>query len=233
MQICRQCSEKVPLYLSTCRTCGAVVRDRVPNIDFWHTLWTIIVQPADTLKLVIQAEKKNFIFFILLFVSVKLFLNYQIFTIQIFHRDYFNRVNFLQGIGIIFIWFLLITGLGWLILRYIAVKVRFRDVIAIILYSQLPLCVSLLLLFTPEFVLFGPFLFSYLPSPFVIHTKIAIFLGLIETGALIWAVYLLYTGIHLIIEKKIHSSIIAISVSFFIHFLPVILIANINSIFRT
>ena len=74
VNICSNCSKENPLYFKNCSDCKHYMRSAVVNIDLWSTIYQIFENPRKTLKNIIYAEHKNFIIFLLLFVSMKLFL---------------------------------------------------------------------------------------------------------------------------------------------------------------
>ncbi|MBZ0198889.1 MAG: hypothetical protein K8H86_03410, partial [Ignavibacteriaceae bacterium] len=73
--VCKSCGAENPLYQLTCAKCKSYLRERVVNIDLWDLLALLLHSPSEAFRLIIKAEHKNFIFFILLFTAVKFTIN--------------------------------------------------------------------------------------------------------------------------------------------------------------
>ncbi|MEW6654278.1 MAG: hypothetical protein AB1394_12550, partial [Bacteroidota bacterium] len=74
--ICNNCGVSNPIYSLNCSNCNSFLRARIPNIDLWDTIWNILVSPTETAVKIIQAEKKNFVAFLLSIWFVKSSINY-------------------------------------------------------------------------------------------------------------------------------------------------------------
>ena len=70
------------------------------------------------------------------------------------------------------------------------IKIRFKDTLALIVYSQIPFLFGLFILFPLELVIFGDYLFTLNPSPFVIKGNITYFFLVLEIGLVFWSIFL-------------------------------------------
>ena len=78
---CKTCHSENPTYGLICTNCKAYLRERIFNIDLWHTVSLLIESPGKAYNLIIQSEHKNFIFFISYIVSLKLLIDSMFFSL--------------------------------------------------------------------------------------------------------------------------------------------------------
>ena len=136
--ICKNCGAENPFFELTCKNCKAYLRERIFNIDLWQTISDLIENPKKGFINIICAEHKNFIFFIILLVSVKFFIDsifVSLYLKQIEHN--FSNI-FNQYVSILFETVIIISFLAF-ILKVVSKRfnspTRFKDNFAIIVYS--------------------------------------------------------------------------------------------------
>jgi hypothetical protein len=91
------------------------------------------------------------------------------------------------------------------------IYLRFKDTFAIIIYSQIPYLFGLVILFTLELVLFGDYLFSKNPTPFIIKGFLAYLFLILEVGIIIWSIFLIIKAFLTQSQKKLFSIFTAIT----------------------
>jgi len=191
---CPNCNTENPFYNSVCLKCKSYLRERVYNLDLWSLLSLIIESPKKAFRTVIFSEHKNFIFFLLLFLSLKYLIIARfisIITIGDFRSTVGLQISYSIILGGTTIFFLIFSFLYNLIGRHNNIFLRFKDSLSLIIYSQIPLIFGLIILFTLELVIFGDYLFSINPTPFTIKGDIAYLFFILEWGTIIWSVFLL------------------------------------------
>jgi hypothetical protein len=190
--VCKNCKSENPLSGLICNNCKSYLRERVYNIDLWKTLSQLIEKPTTGFKTIIFSEHKNFVILIILFVSGKFFIDGMFFNI-IYHRDNssFSNVTFNYLVTAILISFL-ISLFAVIIKAAIraGIATRFTDNFSIIAYSFLPHTFGFIFLFPIELILFGAYLFSTEPSPFVIKETLAYVMFGFEVLIIIWSIFL-------------------------------------------
>ena len=192
---CPNCKAENPFYNSICSSCKTYLRDRVYNLDLWALVSSIIESPSKAFRTVIFSEHKNFIFFILLFLSLKYLINARfvaMISIGDFQSTVGLQISYLIILGSTIIFFLTFSYLYNFIGKSKNISLRIKDTFALIIYSQIPLVFGLIILFSLELVIFGDYLFSLNPTPFTIKGLIAYFFLLIEVGTIIWSIFLLF-----------------------------------------
>ncbi len=191
---CTVCGTNNPQHNLNCANCKSYLRERVVNIDFWGTVWSLFDSPVSTFKRIIFAEHKNYILFLTIIVSFKLFLN------SIFLKNYFYQET--EAIDKVFLnillfgaaFTLLITGISFLLKiigKSIDAELRFKDLYSIQIYSYAPVVLSFLVLTPVEYAVFGKYWFTFNPSPFFIKTAAAYAMALLEGIMLIWSLALI------------------------------------------
>lgn len=191
---CPNCNAENPFYNSVCLKCKSYLRERVYNLDLWTLLSSIIESPTKAFRTVIFSEHKNFIFFLLLFLSLKYLIIVRFIsaiTIGDFQSTVGLQISYSIVLGGTIILFLIFSFLYNLVGRYNNIFLRFKDSLSLIIYSQIPLIFGLIILFTLELVIFGDYLFSINPTPFIIKGNIAYLFFALEWGTIIWSIFLL------------------------------------------
>jgi hypothetical protein len=209
---CKNCSAENPFFSFICNSCKSYLRERVVNIDLWDTLGVLIDRPVKAFSRIIFAEHKNFIFFILFIVSIKFFINTYFISSQVLNIE-LNGSSILYFI-FIFSGVVLTTALFSFILKNLnsifKVKTRFFDNFAILAYSEIPHIYALIFLFTVELVLFGRYLVSYNPSPYLLKPVPAYTLTGMEGIILLWSIVLTVTAIYSQTKSKLYSFIMGV-----------------------
>lgn len=186
---CPNCKTMNPEYTLNCSQCSFVLNTRVPVIDFWSALSGVIESPTETFVSIIRAEHKNYLLFILPFVSLKLSLLANLFLIQ-FYEVVLPLSKVFTGM-LLFLPLFLLTGFALTQLaKLTSLKPRFRDLVAVLTYAMIPLAISAVLLSTLEIAVFGLSLFELSPSPFFIKPLFAWFFVALEGGMMLWSMAL-------------------------------------------
>ena len=192
---CPNCKAENPFYNTICSSCKTYLRDRVYNLDLWALVSSIIESPSKAFRTVIFSEHKNFIFFILLFLSLKYLINARfvsMISIGDFQSSVGLQISYLIILACTIIFFLSFSYLYNFFAKSNNISLRFKDTFALIIYSQIPLLFGLIILFSLELVIFGDYLFSINPTPFTIKSLISYLFLLLEIGIILWSIFLLF-----------------------------------------
>ncbi len=228
---CSACGFENEFYERVCSSCKSYLRDRVVNVDLWSVLSTLVENPLKAFRTVIFAEHKNFIFFLLLIATVKYFINARFLSVYLI-GDFTSTTNILIGFLIILsavtLFILLYSFLVKLFWMNLGINTRYKDNLAVIIYSQVPIIFALILLFPLEIVIFGDYLFSNNPSPFQIKSAIAYVFLLVEIIALLWSFFLFFAAFFVSSKNK---SLSVTTTIIFIFLLSAIIIFSSKIIF--
>lgn len=207
---CSKCQHENAPYQSICENCKAYLREKIVNIDLWITIQKLIETPFEAFRIIVYAEHKNFMFFLLLVISIKNLIVTRFISIPELGKEgvttsiaFLLFFSFLITIGFIF----LISSVQSKIFQKSNVKLRTIDVMALNSYSQIPLVFSLVLIFPVEMIVLGADLFSNNPYSFQIKPVITYILFFVEIVMVIWSFLLYYFSIRFAGFSKMISSI--------------------------
>lgn len=196
---CPNCENENPFYNYICSNCRSYLRDRIYNLDLWSQIASIIESPSKSFRTIILAEHKNFIFLLLILISAKYLINTR-FISMLSLGDIRSTVglqfSYLIVLGGIALFFILFSALYNYIGKLNDISLRFKDTFSIIIYSQIPMVFGLVILFLLEVVIFGDYLFSLNPNPFVIKGIITYLFLFLEVGIIIWSIFLVYKAFY-------------------------------------
>lgn len=210
---CPNCGSENPFYKLTCLNCKTYLRERIFNLDLWKIIGLLIESPVKAFRVIIQSEHKNFIILLTFLFSLKAFIDARFISIFYSGRSSI-RVNIETGllislgVSILMIW--IYSILLSLINKTAGLKTRIRDNNAVLSYSFLPYSFALVILFPIEIIIFGGYLFSDNPSPFIIKPAIAYSLLGFEVLLIIWGLLLSITGIYAISKNILYSILLGI-----------------------
>jgi len=190
---CPNCSSENPYYKLTCSNCNSYIRDRISNLDLWNIISVLIESPVKAFQKIIYSDHKNFIFFILFFVSIKFLVNARfisLITIGKFTTTTSLPVSFILILSFLVIVLILFAFIFTRINSSSGFNTRFKDIFSIVTYAQLPYLFGLTVLFPIELIIFGDYIFSLNPSPFVIKEMIAYTLFTVELLLILWSIFL-------------------------------------------
>jgi Yip1 domain len=196
--ICKSCSTENPYYEVICLNCHSFLREKIFNIDLWKTIEVLIDSPVKAFRRIIQSEHKNFISLIFIFAVFKLFISSIFISLAIFKNEHalnFFIIRFLFFAGGMLILFIILSLLLLLVIKGGGIKTRFKDLFAVLTYSLMPYSFAAIILFPIELIIFGQYLFSVNPSPFIIKSFFAWVLLSLEFLLILWSVFLTVTGI--------------------------------------
>lgn len=191
--VCKNCNAPNPFHQLTCLRCNSYLRERIHNIDFWTTLEYLIESPVKAFTRIIYSEQKNFVVFILLFVSIKYFINTIFFYLV-------NPENQILTSNILGNYIIVLSSLSMTILtfsflikisnRFYNNKTRIKDIFSILSYVLLPNIIALIFIFPLELIFFGGYIFSNNPSPFLIKETAAYIMLTLEVIFILWTLFL-------------------------------------------
>jgi hypothetical protein len=204
---CPNCQAQNPFFQFNCRNCKSYLRERIPNIDIGTVLARVIDSPTEGFRLIIQSEHKNFLTWIILFASLKFFID-SIFISMIFDS---NGAGLDWGITLPIITasvFLLVLSLAFLLKFIISKKgvdSRFKDNFAILFFSFIPHALASISIFPTELIVFGRELFSASPSPFDLNNSLAYSLLIFEILIILWGLFLSIMAVYTQTRSKVFS----------------------------
>lgn len=206
--VCKNCNSENPFYGLICQNCKSYLREKVYNIDLWKTIALLIESPSKAFKTIVNSEHKNFLLFVIILISGKLLVN------GIFLKIFFLKgkagfsnylLDYVLTLLFLVLFILLFTGLFKTITERLGVQTRFLDNFSILTYSYIPYIFGFVILFPIELILFGGYLFSYLPSPFHLKETLAYVLLSFELIIIVWSIFLTVSAIKVQTNNILYS----------------------------
>ena len=207
---CSNCSAENPPYAFTCKNCNSFIRERVFNIDLWNVIGLLIESPKKAFELIVYSEHKNFISFLLIFIAVKMLVNTRfisLISLGTFNPSTSLYLSYLIILGILVVYLILFSFCVTYINKLLQITTRFRDNFAVLTYSLLPNVFGIIFLFIIELVVFGEYLFSINPTPFVIKGITAYIFAGAEILLIVWSVLLSFKAFKVQTDNFLYSII--------------------------
>lgn len=213
---CNHCNTENDYYDITCKNCKAYIRERIVNIDLGETLLRLIDSPSEAFRKIILSEHKNYIYFLLFFLSVRFAIISRFMSVP-YISGYTNIQNLLALATFLIFTLIIIYLLSFLIKsfqNFSGKNIRLKDIQAVLIYSFTPQIFALIILFPIELILYGEYLFSSNPYPFQIKESVFYLLFTLEIFSIIWSNLLFFIGLKLFFNSNFKS--LSISVLSFI-----------------
>ena len=220
---CKKCGFNNQLSKLNCEKCSAILRDKVPNIDFLKVVGLLIESPNSGFRIIINADHKNYMSVLCFIFAIKMLLVY--FSLGFFFNVPIPPIHLssLIFIALTIFSFLIISFLIKFSFKLIGIRNGIRDYLATIAYSTYPIVFSLVLLSILELSVFGGFLFNHSPNIFDIKPFFAYFFIVLETLLFLWSFANLIIGINYFLKNIILSIFIGVIIYIVIIFLPIII----------
>jgi hypothetical protein len=207
---CSNCSSENPHYAYICINCNSFIRERVFNIDLWNVIGLLIENPKKAFELIVCSEHKNFISFLLIFIAAKMLVNTRfisLITLGTFNPFTSLYLSYLIVFSILVVYLILFSICFTFISKSLQINTRFRDNFSVLTYSLLPNVFGIIFLFIIELVVFGEYLFSINPTPFVIKGITAYIFAGAEILLIVWSVLLSFKAFKVQTDSLLYSII--------------------------
>ncbi len=220
--VCQNCKAENPYFKYICKQCESYLQDRIFNIDLWQILGKLIESPVEGFRVIVRAEHKNFILLITVLASVKILIDAMFISVFVSknenaYHNFYIHLLFAAGLFILFV--LIFSILLFFINKMFGITTRIRDNYSIFTYSFFPYVFGLILLFPIELILFGSYLFSFNPSPFIIKGSLAYALTAFEALVLLWSLVLSIFAMYAQTKSVIYAATTAIIFNGSLYFL--------------
>lgn len=202
--ICDVCNNPYFVLDYRCKICGNILREKVTVINLGEIIHSLLFEIEDGVKKILYAEKKNYVFVLLMLLSIKLTI------LTLFDVSFIDLNDELKSIQLIFkiffCWFLFLFLFGVILKLMIfsikRVNLNLKIIYSLIGYSNLFFSLTTLILFPLELMLFGAYLFSNNPSILEINYFKSVILIIIEILIMLYTIYLLFKFLVFILQQR-------------------------------
>ncbi len=197
MITCTVCGGTNDDLATTCAACHSFLQAKVDTIDLFSTIWGLIERPGPTMKKIVLAKHKNYVFVLLTLLGMAL-------SLAFFSYLQLGRLfpyGGLIGLGVaagplVGLIFGLLAGLlAGIITRLLGGKGTAKNLRAVLAFGAVPIVLLLVIVYPVEFGVFGKFLFDHNPPPEVYEPTLHYALLALNIIGLLWAVTLYGTGL--------------------------------------
>ncbi|MBE0645195.1 MAG: hypothetical protein IH600_14020 [Bacteroidetes bacterium] len=181
-----------------CSDCGAYVRDRVPALDLFSTLWGMLEQPTATALRIGRSEQKNYTH-LLFALCGPLFFAAMLFVARVGDTTMPFGYLLLGVVAVGPVLGLLLLAAASLLQRllfrlFFGVILRYRETAAWVAWSLTPMMWASVIVFPIQLSVFGLILFSTNPAPWQLLPLPFWMLGILSMISVIWSLLLLPLG---------------------------------------
>jgi hypothetical protein len=195
---CPSCGQENFTLQLRCGSCGAFVRDRVPALNLFSTLWGMMENPSATLLRIGRSEQKNYthLLFALCgpwFFALILFLARTGNTDVAFGYMLAGIVLLGPLLGLLLFVFATLSQKAFFRLRF-GVAVAYRHAAALVAWSFAPVMWVSVVVLPLQLGVFGPILFSTNPAPWDLLPLPFWIFAILNALSFLWSVILLPLG---------------------------------------
>ena len=181
-----------------CASCGSYLQTKIENLDLFSTGWKVLEHPLNAFYTIAVAKHKNYS--IILSVISGVALTFFSFWLMKAGDAASSLINFLvAGFAVApFVGILSVLVVALLIKITVSASgrsVTFRNAFAVIAYTQVPLVISVILIFPLELMTFGLYFFTTNPSPYQLKPLPYILLSGMDGIFAFWSLLLIWMGI--------------------------------------
>jgi len=203
---CSVCHSINDHLLLKCAQCGAVLRDRVANVNLFSTMYSLMESPWFAFQKIERSEQKNYVF-VLFTVAGPIFLAAMYFFSSLPNRsESFGEIFLvLFGIGLMFglVFLTFQTFVLKFILRvFVKTSISFSSLSALVAYAMTPYAIASSIILPLQLGIFGVLLFGNNPAPFEYRSLEFWLLAGIDIVLFLWSTFLLGMGLTVHIRMK-------------------------------
>ncbi len=180
----------------TCAKCHSFLQAKVDTIDLFSAFWGLIDHPGQTLRRVVLAKQKNYVFILLMLlgIAISLAASSTWKLGRIVPYGWLIAAGVVGGplVGILF--GILATVVAKSVMRLFGGRGSTRNLRAVLAYGTVPVVFLLVIVYPLEFGIFGQYLFDHNPPPSTLQPVADYVLMALNGLGLLWAVVLYGRG---------------------------------------
>ena len=195
---CSVCAHPNEELSTVCVQCGSFLQDRIPNLDFFSTLWQLVESPKEAFRKIIKAEHKNYVLFLMLFLGIG--TSFTLMWARHAGNEFDNLIyllllGYVLGVGIALPVGGLMAVTAHFLLKLFGGRGVMKNTYAVFGWSLIPIMFSVLIILPIELASMGLRLFSTNPSPMDIKPVVYIVLMFFDAFAVLWSINLARVGL--------------------------------------
>ena len=212
MITCGVCKTENDEFAITCRSCKSYIQNRIPNLDFFDTVWKVIESPRRAFHDITLAEHKNYSVLLFALFGIGLCLTgFWYFRLGSRFESILDLLGKAIAIGVVlgFVSAALFSVLLGLTTRIMGGRWAVRNSLGILAYSTTPVSLSLVFILPIELLSFGMYMFTSNPDPYTLKPEIYIALVSFDCAMAFWAFVLSVIGTSVSKQLSLPKSFVA------------------------
>ncbi len=212
MTTCAVCGASNPDLTTRCKSCGSNLQERAKALNLFSTVFGLWKYPDYTIRKVVLAEHRNYTFVLATFEAIFLsfFCLFQIKAGDIYSIQLPKLLDtgLLFGVALFLPMIYLSSIVSYLLMRASRKGVPLGNFISGVVYGLHPLALGSVILLPMEIAVYGPYLLSNNPAPWIINAPpfyMFAFLNLVVAAA---ALSLIVRLAKLIFSKRIIAAVL-------------------------
>jgi hypothetical protein len=214
MITCAVCKTQNDEYAIVCTSCKSYIQNRIPNLDFFDTVWKVIESPRTAFHDITLAEHKNYSLLLFSLFGIALsFTGFWYFRLGLRFESLLDLLAVATGVGVIvgFVCAILVTGLFEILARLFGGKGSVRNSLAVLAYATTPVSLTLVLILPVELLTFGMYLFTANPDPYTFKPGLYVTLIGADTAVGLWAFVLAILGAVVGKQMSLIKSVVSVT----------------------
>jgi hypothetical protein len=216
MITCGVCKTENDEFAITCRNCKSYIQNRIPNLDFFDTVWKVIESPREAFHDITLAEHKNYSLLLFALFGIGLALTgFWYFKLGSRFESILDLMAEAIAIGIVlgFVSAALFSVLFSLTIKMMGGKWGVRNSLGILAYATTPVSLSLAFILPVELLSFGMYLFTSNPDPYTLKPGIYVALISFDCAMALWAFVLSVVGASVSKQLSVVKSLVVILIT--------------------
>ena len=203
MIICPVCKVENHHLAVNCVSCGGYVQRRVDNLDLFNLLWRLFETPGKALHDVVIAVHKNYVLLVSAITGLwQLSMFFRLIGAGEYSPSILNILFAVYTIGFVFgiVSNLIFAGVTLGISSVFGQKARFRNVLALCAYAQVPVMYMSVFLVPLEAMVWGIYFFTKSPEASVLYPMPFYIVAGMTLACLSWSGFLYVLGLKKLLD---------------------------------
>jgi hypothetical protein len=216
MITCTSCHTENDEFAIVCRNCRSYIQNRIPNLDFFYTVWKVIESPRKAFHDVTLAEHKNYSLLLFSLFGIALsFTGFWYFTLGSRFDSLLALLAEAVLIGVVLglVCAIVFTFFFEVTTRLVGGKGTIRSSLGILAYATTPVSLSLAFVLPVELLTFGMYLFTSNPNPYSIKPELYVTLVAVDCAVGLWAFVLAVIGSSVSKQISFIKSLVSVLIS--------------------
>ncbi len=203
MITCPVCHTSNHHLAAVCTSCGGFLQTRQENLDLFATVWKLVESPIKAYRAITIARHKNNLVLLSCLAGCALtFFLFWMYNLGDHSESLLNLL--LAGLSVGPFFGMVVVGLAGFFVYFLSKlaspNVSYRNSLAVVAYSCVPIIISFVLIFPLELMTFGLYLFTKNPSPYQLRPTSYLISSGLDGMFGVWSIVLACIGVRVMLD---------------------------------